>query len=77
MANLTVTVDPEVLRWAKVWAAQKGTSVSRLVGEMLRERMLRDDAYVQAMEAYLAVAPRRLSTSGAYPARDALHERAG
>lgn len=75
MKNMTITVDEEVLRWAKVWAAQHDTSVSRLVGEMLRERMQVDSAYEQAMEAYLASPPRRLSEDGRYPTREALYDR--
>jgi len=75
MKNLTITVEDEVLRWAKVWAAKQGTSVSRLVGEMLRDRMRRDDAYEAAMEAYLSTPPRRLSETGRYPAREDLYDR--
>jgi hypothetical protein len=76
MTNMTITVDDEVLRWARVWAAKQGTSVSRLVGELLHERMIRDEAYGRAMAAYLATPPRRLSESGQYPARDAVYDRA-
>jgi cytochrome c-type biogenesis protein CcmH/NrfG len=75
MKNMTITVEEDVLRWAKVWAAQHDTSVSRLVGEMLRERMQQDHSYAQAMEAYLASPPRRLSEDGRYPAREALYDR--
>lgn len=39
MPKLTLSVDDEVIRQAKVWAAREGTSVSRLV-----ERFLRDAA---------------------------------
>ena len=38
MKSITITVDEEVARWARVWAAQQNTSVSRLVGELLRQR---------------------------------------
>jgi predicted nucleic acid-binding protein len=36
---ITITVDEDVARWARIEAAKEDTSVSRLVGEMLRERM--------------------------------------
>jgi hypothetical protein len=39
MSKLTLSVDDEVIRQAKAWAAKEGTSVSRLV-----ERFLRDAA---------------------------------
>ena len=35
MKNVTVTMDDEVADWARLEAARRNTSVSRLVGEML------------------------------------------
>lgn len=75
MKNLTITVEEDVLRWAKVWAAKHDASVSRLVGEMLRERMLIDDAYDVAMEDFFAQQPERLKESGGYPKREELYDR--
>ena len=49
MRNLTITVDDTVLEWARVAAAKRGSSVSRMVGEMLAEKMRQEDAYAQAM----------------------------
>ena len=40
MKNVTITLDEEVARWARIIAAEQNTSVSRLVGEMLREKMI-------------------------------------
>lgn len=37
MRNVTITLDEEVARWVRIEAAKRETSVSRLVGEMLRE----------------------------------------
>ena len=37
MPKLTLSVDNEVIRKAKKWAAQEGTSVSRLVEGLLRD----------------------------------------
>lgn len=34
--NMTITVEEDVARWARVKAAEQDTSVARLVGEMLR-----------------------------------------
>ena len=75
MPNLTITADDEVLRWARIRAAERNTSVARLVGEMLREQMRADAGYQAAHQRFLATRPRKLSR-GAYPARDELHERA-
>jgi hypothetical protein len=43
-----------VARWARIEAAQKETSVSRYLGELLRERMLEKGAYERAMRRALA-----------------------
>jgi plasmid stability protein len=75
MKNLTITVDDDVLRWAKVWAAMHDTSVSRLVGEVLRDRMRQEEGYAEAMEQALALAPERLKESAGYPTREELHDR--
>lgn len=37
MPKLTLSVDDEVIRKAKSWAAREGTSVSQLVESFLRE----------------------------------------
>jgi predicted HicB family RNase H-like nuclease len=39
MKNVTITLDEEVARWARIKAATQETSVSRLVGEILKEKM--------------------------------------
>lgn len=75
MKNMTITVDEEAARWARVWAAQHETSVSRMVGNMLRERMREEDAYGKAMESFLKRGPVKLKRQGGYPSREALHER--
>jgi hypothetical protein len=57
LRNITVTLDGEVVRWARMEAARKETSVSRLLGGILRERMLEKDAYEGAMHRALARKP--------------------
>lgn len=37
MSKLTLSVDDDVIRRAKSWAAREGTSVSQLVESFLRE----------------------------------------
>jgi hypothetical protein len=76
MKNVTITLDEEVAHWARIKAAELDTSVSKLVGEMLREQMIRDQSYEQAMRRFLSKKPRKLNESGApYPSRDEIHER--
>ena len=77
LKNVTITVEESVARWARLEAARENTSVSRFVGELLAERMRGSQAYDAAMERYLSVTPRALSTGRRYPTRDELHDRAG
>ena len=53
MKNVTVTMEDSVADWARLEAARRNTSVSRLIGEMLGEKMRHDDAYERAMQDWL------------------------
>lgn len=76
MKNVTITVDEEVAKWAKVWAAQNDTSMSRMLGETLREKMLQEQSYERAQRRYFAKRPAPLKTKRSrYPKRDSLYER--
>ena len=76
MPNMTITADEEVLRWARVKAARENTSVARLIGDLLKERMRAERGYQAAKRRFLGAKPRILS-SGPYPSRDELHDRPG
>jgi hypothetical protein len=52
--NITVTIDSKLAYEAKVLAARRGTSLSRLVGEKLEELVRHDKAYEAAMEKAIA-----------------------
>lgn len=74
MKNVTVTMDDEVADWARLEAARRNTSVSRLVGEMLAEKMRHDDAYERAMREALEF--RSFGKSeGPYLSRDEIYDR--
>lgn len=78
MKNVTVTLEEETARWARVAAAKRDTSVSRMLGEMLQERMIREQGYASAARDFFSVAPRQLRTAGQpLPDREDLHDRAG
>ena len=77
MKNVTITLDEETARWARVEAAHRDMSVSRLIGQLLREHMRAQATYEEAMRRYLARAPTVLKDAGPYPAREELHDRAG
>jgi predicted transcriptional regulator len=74
--NLTLQLDDDTVRRAKVLAARRSTSVSRLVAEEITRLVTEDDRYQRAHE----VAARHLRKGfrlggGALPDRDSLHER--
>ncbi len=73
---MTITLKEEVARWARIKAAERNTSVSRLLGEILQEKMQEEEGYRLAMEQYLAQSPLPLKKTGRrYPKREELHER--
>jgi hypothetical protein len=74
LRNVTVTLEQDVARWARLEAARKDVSVSRLLGTLLRERMIQQDAYERAMKRALARKP-FLNTDGKYLSREELHDR--
>jgi hypothetical protein len=75
--NVTITLDEETARWARVEAAHRDMSVSRLIGELLREHMRAQATYEDAMRRHLARAPTMLKETARYPSREELHDRAG
>jgi hypothetical protein len=76
MKNVTITLDEDLARWARIHAAELDTSVSRLVAELLREKMASTKSFDSAMDRYLTQKPARLKRSGSkYPRRRELHER--
>ena len=74
LRNVTVTLEEDVARWARLEAARKDVSVSRLLGTLLRERMIQQDAYERAMKRALARKP-FLNTDGKSLSRDEVHDR--
>jgi len=76
LRNVTVTLEEPVARWARIEAARKDTSVSRLLGAILKERMLDADGYQKAARRALArkAFPK---TEGRYLTREEAHDRPG
>ena len=74
MKNVTITLDEEVAYWARIRAAKENTSVSRLVGELLRQKMHDEESYNLAMQQYLAQTPKILKKQEEkYPCREDLY----
>jgi hypothetical protein len=76
MKNITITLDIETADWARVAAAQKGLSVSRFVGEVLREKMGYSRQYEHAMRHFLSRRPVMLGEPGEkLPTREEIYDR--
>jgi len=77
LKNVTITVEEEALRWARRQAADKGTSVSKLVGQMLDREMRQTDAYWKAYDDWKKLKPIPGLDASKRPSREELHERRG
>ena len=76
MKNITITLDADTAAWVRVHAAEKNMSVSRLVGEILSEKMRHRHEYERAMRSYLSKGAFNLSgDSERYPTREELYDR--
>ena len=73
MKNVTVTMEDSVADWARMEAARRNTSVSRMVGELLAEKMRHDDAYDRAMNDWLQRELRFKSDGSPYPQREEIY----
>jgi hypothetical protein len=72
--NLTVQLDAEVIRRAKVLAARRGTSVSGLVARQLEELTAADERYQRARESALRMMEQTRDRGGRQWTRDELYE---
>jgi len=76
MANLTITIDEELLRRARVRAAELGTSVNAVLREYMREWVGSDEERAAAVASLIRRSRRsRSSRGGRHWSRDELHER--
>lgn len=76
MKNITITLDEKTAAWARIYAAQHGKSVSRLLGEILQERMREVRDYHDAMRRFLSKKPFKFEwIDGRRPTREELYER--
>ena len=74
--NVTLRFDADLLREAKVLAARKGSSVSRLMTDQLGELVREDREYERAQRRALARLDQGFDLRWSPPAsRDELHER--
>jgi len=73
--NVTITLDEETARWTRLEAARRDTSVSKLVGALLREHMDRESSYEAATARFMAIEPYLISRPGGFLSREETHDR--
>jgi len=74
--NITIALPEDLVKWARVYAAKHESSVSRMLGDTLREKMAADSSYARSMDRFLSKEPVKLRDSGErYPGRDDVHGR--
>jgi hypothetical protein len=74
-ANLTLQMDAEVIRRARIVAAKRGTSVSALAATRLRELVDEDERVELARARAEAILKRAAQRGGRDWTRDELHDR--
>jgi hypothetical protein len=75
LKNMTITVEEDVAKWARLEAARQDTSVSRLVGRIIKEKMVGGGEYDRAMKSYLSRPPVRVRKGTKLPRREELYDR--
>ena len=75
LKNITITLDADTAARTRVRAAERNLSVSRYVGEVLREKLGKDEAYESAYRAFLGEKPLKLK--GRRLTREEANDRAG
>jgi hypothetical protein len=77
MRNVTITLDEETARWARIEAAKRDVSLSRLIRDLLQQRMSVENQRQAAIDRFLARDPLPFKSGRRYPTRDELYDRAG
>jgi hypothetical protein len=75
LKNVTITLTEEVAKWARKQAAEENTSVSKLVGRMLEEKMRQTDEYWAAYERLKRIKPIPGFDASKRMTREQAHER--
>jgi len=74
--NVTVSLEQQTIRKARILAAKQGTSISRLLAGQIEALVGEDEAYEQAQRRAMALLDRGFHLGGVIRAsRDELHER--
>ncbi|HLH67970.1 MAG TPA: DUF6364 family protein [Candidatus Dormibacteraeota bacterium] len=75
MKNVTISLEEQVARWARVAAARQNISLSRLVSRLLEEQMRLDEEYETAKHRFLSRSARLSKAPGdRYPTREEIYD---
>ena len=74
-ANITLAIEPALLKKARAVAARRGQSVSALLADELRELVAADTRYTAAHKRALSLLQHPLALGGVPLEREELHER--
>ena len=74
-ANITVAIEPGLLKKARAVAARRGQSVSALLADELRDLVSEDARYTAARKRALSLLLSPLPLGGTPLRREELHER--
>jgi len=66
MKHLSIKLEDDVAHWVRGWAAEHNTSVSQVLGKLLKRMKKEKTGYAQAMHQFLSVEPRALKGSSTY-----------
>lgn len=74
--NVTVSLSPEIVRKARILAARRSTSISRLLAEQIETLVGAEEAWERAERSALALLEQGFHLGGAGSvSREELHER--
>jgi hypothetical protein len=73
--NITLAIEPRLLKKARAVAARRGQSVSALLADELRELVEEDTRYTSAYKRALSLFQNPLALGGKPLRREQLHER--
>jgi hypothetical protein len=74
--NVTISLDREIVRKAKILAARRATSISGLLAAQIEAMVVEDEAYQQAKRQAFELLDRGFHLGGVHDSkRPELHER--
>lgn len=76
MKNVTISMEESVADWARVEAARRNMSLSRMLGEILAEKMRHEDSYERAYAQWQTSTLSWKTEPGTkYPSRSEVNDR--